>query len=236
MATSPVRQQLITPLLRDPDPYSHLLRPSAWQRWRAAIFDRMAGSIEERVIGQWRARLLAPARGRVLDIGAGTGANLAHYDRERELGLVLLEPDPGMLARAARKARALDLRVELRLGKAEALPFDDGSFDTVVFTHALCTIPDPARALQEAGRVLRRDGQLLLLEHVRARDPKLARRQDRFAPVQRLLSCGCHPNRDTRATVESAGFAFDHVEEWVETRLPNSIIRPHLLGMAHKGN
>ncbi len=236
MATSSATQQPLAAQHRDSDSYSHFPRPNPWQRWRAALFDRMASSIEQQVVGRWRARLLAQARGRVLDIGAGTGVNLEHYQKRRDLDLVLLEPDPGMLARAARRAHALDLQLVLRLGGAEQLPFDDGRFDTVVFTHALCTIPDPVRALEEARRVLGADGRLLLLEHVRARDPKLARRQDRLAPVQRLLSCGCNPNRDTRATVEAAGFAFDLVEEWVEPRLPNSIVRPYLLGMAHKGN
>ncbi len=236
MANAPATEQPALPQQLIISPYSDLLRPGPFQRFRAALFDRMTRSIEQQIVGLWRQRLLASARGRVLDIGAGTGANLPRYSRDGNLDLVLLEPDPGMLARAASKARSLDLKPELRLGMAETLPFADGSFDTVVFTHALCTIPDPARALREAGRVLRQDGQLLLLEHVRARDPRLARRQDWLAPVQHLLACGCHPNRDTRATVEASGFAFDLIEEWVETRLPNPVVRPHLLGRAHRSN
>jgi ubiquinone/menaquinone biosynthesis C-methylase UbiE len=235
MATASATEQLIVsryPILAT---YSDLPRPRAYQRWQAALFDRMAKSIEQQVIGSSRARLLASARGRVLDTAAGTGANLSHYPKGRDLDLVLLEPHSGMLARAARKARALDRAIELRRGRAEVLPFANGSFDTVVFTYALCTVPDPARALQEAGRVLRPDGRLLLLEHVRAQDPRLARRQDQLAPVQRLLSCGCNPNRDTRTTVEAACFAFDLIEEWVEPRFSNSIVRPHLLGVARKG-
>lgn len=114
-----------------------------------------------------RRRLLAAVRGRVLDVGAGTGANLPRYPRDAA-EVVLLDPSPGMLERARRRATEIGALTQNREGRAEALPFADESFDTVVFTLSLCTIPDPDAALRQARRVLRPDGRLLVLEHVRA--------------------------------------------------------------------
>jgi ubiquinone/menaquinone biosynthesis C-methylase UbiE len=213
-------------------PARRVPRPGPVGRALAAGYDLLTAGLERQLLGAHRGRLLAAARGRVLDVGAGTGANLPHYPRERVSELVLLDPSPGMLERARRKAQALGLDVRLLQQPAAALPFEDGRFDTVVFTCALCTIPDPAGAVREARRVLRPDGRLLVLEHVRAQDPGLAAWQDRLTPVWKILNGGCHPNRATRATIEAAGFAFESVAEFVERRMPVPILRPHLLGAA----
>jgi ubiquinone/menaquinone biosynthesis C-methylase UbiE len=195
-------------------------RPGAVSRMIAAVYDLATAGMEQQVFGAHRRRLLEAARGRILDVGAGTGANLPHYPWSHVSELVLLDPSPGMLARARRKATALGVAVQLRRGRAEQLPFEDESFDTIVFTLALCTIPDPGGALREARRVLRPNGRLLVLEHVRARDPGLASWQDRLTPLWKTIAGGCHPNRDTRATIEAAGFEFESVEEFLEKRLP----------------
>lgn len=198
----------------------------------AAMYDRVSAGMERQVFGAHRRRLLEAARGGVLDVGAGTGANLPHYPWDHISKLVLLDPSPGMLDRARRKATELGLEVQIMEGQAEQLPFEDESFDTVVFTLSLCTIPDPARALREARRVLHPNGRLLVLEHVRARDPGLAVWQDRVTPLWKVIGGGCHLNRDTRATIEAAGFEFESVEEFMEKRLQVPIVQPELIGTA----
>lgn len=209
-------------------------RPSLGERIGAAFFDRMTRSREQRWFGIRRRRLLESARGSVLDVGAGTGANLPHYPWGRVDRLVLLDVGRGMLARAGRKAVAAERQVELRQASAEHLPFPDASFDTVVFTHSLCTVPDPARALREAHRVLRPGGTLLALEHVRAPDPDLAGWQDRLTPLWKMVVGGCHLNRDTRHAIEAAGFSLEKVEEGPEPEMHPALLRPQLLAVARR--
>ena len=133
-----------------------------------------------------------------------------------------------MLAQARRRAEATSVPVELREANAERLPFGDESFDTVVFNLSLCTIPDPRRALGEARRVLKPDGRLLVLEHVKAREPGLARWQERINPIWKITGSGCHLNRDTKRSIEAAGFVFEAVEEGLEMRIPIPVVRPQL--------
>lgn len=210
-------------------------QPGLAERVSAAIYDHVNGRMETRVFGQRRRKLLEAARGRVLDVGAGTGVNLPHYRWDQVSQLVLLDVGRGRLARAGRKAADLGIEVELRLASAEQLPFEDESFDVVVFTHSLCTIPDPVQALREAYRVLKPGAALHVLEHVRAAEPGLARWQRRVSPIWKVVSSGCHLDRDTRSTIEAAGFAFDSVDEWLEAQITLPLVRPHLLAVAHRG-
>ena len=129
----------------------------------------------------------------MLEIGAGTGANLPYYDGSIE-SLVVTEPEPPMLRRLQRTAREQAPHAQVLRAPAEDLPFEDDSFDTVVSTLVLCGVDDQPRALREARRVLRPGGQLLFLEHVRADDPDLARFQDRMNWLNRLV-VGCDCNR-----------------------------------------
>ena len=133
-----------------------------------------------------REGLLAGASGRVLEIGAGTGANLPLYGGALEV-LVMTEPEAAMLRRLQRKASEQAARAEVVQAPAEALPFDDEWFDTVVSTLVLCGVDDQSQALREAHRVLRPGGRLLFLEHVRSDDPGLARFQDRMNWLNRLV-------------------------------------------------
>jgi SAM-dependent methyltransferase len=197
------------------------------------MYDSMASGMEKNVFAQLRSRLVEAARGRVLDVGAGTGANLPHYRSHQITELVLLDPDPGMLDRALRKAANLGMKVAIRIGSAEKLPFADGAFDSVIFTLSLCTIPDPARALREARRVLAADGKLLVLEHVRARDIGMARWQSRLNPIWGVIASGCHLDRDTLSQFEAAGFVVESADLALETALPYPL-RPRLLAVARK--
>jgi ubiquinone/menaquinone biosynthesis C-methylase UbiE len=197
----------------------------------AARFDQFTARREEQGFGALRKRLLQPAHGNVLDVGAGTAANLPHYPAAVE-HVALLDPHPGMLARAAARSASSHMNATVHLGSAERLPFVDASFDTVVFTKTLCTVEDVATALKEAARVLRPNGRLLVLEHVRSRDPRLASWQDRLAPLQAFFSSGCHPNRDTLSAIRDAGFDFEWLEQFDEPRMPLPIVRPLIMGSA----
>ncbi|MBI4312335.1 MAG: class I SAM-dependent methyltransferase [Chloroflexi bacterium] len=157
-----------------------------------------------------RQRLLAHAHGRMLELGAGTGANFPYYPGG-VAQVVATEPDRHMRARAVKKALAAARPLLVQDADAQRLPFPDAAFDTVVGTLVFCTIPDPARALQEAQRVLKPGGQLLLLEHVRGPDPVRGAIQDALTPLWKRLAGGCHPNRDTLAAVKKAGFSVDTV-------------------------
>jgi len=182
---------------------------SVWERVFAAGYDRFMATAERADLGARRAALLAEARGRVLELGAGTGVNLPYYGPD-VAEVVLLEPSEPMARRLQRKlgARETDVRASetdlaarvparVVLAPAEALPFPDASFDTVVATLVLCTVTDPERVLAEVERVLTPDGRLLFLEHVRATDERLARWQTRLNPIQKRFACGCHLDRPT---------------------------------------
>jgi len=175
----------------------------------AAAYDPMTRSLERAVLGERRARLLADVAGQVLDVGAGTGANLPYLRQASRV--VAAEPDAAMRRRlAARAARAV-VPVEVSSDPAEELRYRDATFDAVVFTQVLCSVTSPDRALAEARRVLRPSGRLIMLEHVRGTGT-LARWQDRLTPVWSRLVPGCHLGRDTAAAVERAGFAFERAE------------------------
>ncbi len=199
----------------------------------AALYDRMLSGTERAGLREMRAALLAGARGRTLELGAGTGLNLAHYTGA-VTELVLTEPDPHM---ARRLRRRLDEeppapdRVEVVETPAEQLPFEDQSFDTVVSTLVLCSVESPDGTTTEIARVLKPDGRLLYLEHVRSGDPALARWQDRLERPWGWLGAGCHPNRDTVAQLEAAGL---EPESLVQDRLPKAppIVRPMVRGAA----
>lgn len=188
----------------------------------AALYDRMNAVAERSWLGERRAGLLADARGVVLEIGGGTGANLPHY-RGVE-GVVIAEPDPFMRRRLTPKLEHARVPVQVSDADAQRLPFADDSFDTVVSTLVLCTVPDPHAALREIRRVLRPEGRLLLLEHVRG-EGSSARWQDRIEPLWKHLAAGCHPNRDTVANVKAAGFETESLECF-EPPVPLSSLAP----------
>jgi len=177
----------------------------AGHRWFAATYDFLVRGAERRRIGKLRRNLLANVRGDVLEIGAGTGANFEHYPSDARV--IATEPDPHMLKRAQGKLRP---NIDARLAPAEELPFADASFDTVVSTLVLCTVRDPARALNEARRVLRPGGSLIFLEHVRG-EGALARFQKLIQPVYGWFAAGCHLSRDTERAITDAGFRFETI-------------------------
>jgi ubiquinone/menaquinone biosynthesis C-methylase UbiE len=198
-------------------------------RWGARIYDPFLALGERRGMRSRRRALLARAEGRVLELGAGTGLNVPYYgDSVREL--VLSEPEPAMravlerrVARSARSARVLS-------APAEALPFADDTFDTVVSTMVLCTVQDVAAAISETRRVLRPGGRLLFVEHVRAASPRLARWQDRLARPWAAFAHGCRCNLPTEALL-ARELRLQSVEQARWRGMP-ALVRPLIVGEA----
>jgi ubiquinone/menaquinone biosynthesis C-methylase UbiE len=203
---------------------------ATWGRLFAAMYDRGLKGTEDAGLREMRRETLAAARGRTIDLGAGTGANLALYP-DAVTELVLAEPDPHMVNQLRPKLAQSARAAELVEAPAERLPFEDSSFDTAVFTLVLCTVPDPEAALAEAARVLKPGGKLLFVEHVRASHPGLARWQDRLETPWRFLADGCHCNRDTVANIEASPFTLERAELGKLPKAP-PLVRPLVRGSA----
>ncbi len=167
------------------------------------LYDALCGVWERLGFGEWRRWLAEGARGLALEVGCGTGRNLPLYGPSARV--VGLEPAWAPIRRARRRAA----QVPLVVGIAEALPFRDGVFDTVVSGLVFCSVPDVGRGFAEVRRVLRAGGTLRMIEHVRSDRRWKARLQDRIQPAWTRLTGGCHPNRDTERGVEAAGFRLD---------------------------
>jgi ubiquinone/menaquinone biosynthesis C-methylase UbiE len=166
------------------------------------LYDLGLALLERGGLGRWRAWLAGGVRGRVLDLGTGTGRNLPLLPRDA--AAVAVDPHRTNLARARRRAP----RVPLVLARAEALPFRDGAFQTVVSGLVLCSVEDVPLALAEVRRVLAPSGTLRALEHVRG-DGTLGALQDRVQPTWTTVTGGCHPNRETERALRDAGFEID---------------------------
>ena len=195
----------------------------------ALTYDRMSAGSEDAGLREVRRRLLADARGLVLEIGGGTGANLQLYGPGVET-LTVTEPDQPMLRRLDRKVREQSPLTKVLRARAEELPFADDSFDTVVSTLVLCGVDDQAQSLREIRRVLRPGGRFMFIEHVRSDEPKVARFQDRMNRVNRfVVRCDC--NRATLDTIEAEGFEVTMLER---TELPKAprFTRPLIVGVA----
>lgn len=179
--------------------------------WWAPAYDRVTGSLERGVLAGWRERLLGDLGGVVLDVGAGTGANLPHLHGAMQV--IAVEPDRVMRRQLTAKVPLAACPVKIVDGVAESLPCADASVDAVLFTSVLCTVKDVGRALSEVARVLRPGGSVVVLEHVRG-SGRLARWQDRVTPVWMLLNGGCHPNRDIETALAGAGFTITGAERF----------------------
>ncbi len=177
------------------------------------LYDAYTALLERGGFRHWRAWLAKGARGRTLDLGAGTGRNLPLYPPG--VRTFAVDPHRDALLRARERAPG----VPLVIARAEALPFRDATFDTVVSGLVLCSVADPARSLAEARRVLRPGGVLRVLEHVRAAGVA-GRVQDLIQPLWTAISGGCHPNRETERAIEGAGFLVES-----ETRRARGTLR-----------
>ena len=161
--------------------------------------------MRQRQLRRYRSDLVPMARGRVLEVGIGSGLNLPYYGANVE-SVTGIDPTPRLLAMAERLAPSVPVRVQLLCGSATDLPVRSASIDTIVMTWTLCSIGDPARALLEMRRVLRPGGALLFVEHGLAPDAGVARWQRTLTPIWQRLAGGCHLDRNVDALLRAAGF------------------------------
>lgn len=175
-----------------------------------------------------RARWVPRAHGDVLELGVGSGLNLAFYDPARVTRVTGIDPSAALLVRAADRASTAAVPVELVRAGGEVLPFDAGRFDTALVTYALCSVDDPARVLAEVRRVLRPGGELIFVEHGRAPDPGPARVQRWLTPAWSRVGGGCRLDRDIAGLLRAAAFISDDLEVGYSTG-------PRWLSYAYQG-
>lgn len=171
----------------------------------ASLYDTIMRPLEKRWIAHIRKKIVSGLEGKILEIGAGTGANFPFYSLEKVSSLDTIEPNPYMLELAKQKAIDAGISVHLHQGMAESLPFKDGEFDTVVATLVLCSVEDPHKVFQEIRRVCKNGGRIVLFEHVRTESATLAALQDVLTPAWKRLCDGCHLNRDTGRYMRESG-------------------------------
>lgn len=200
----------------------------------AFFYDRFMAKTEQACLGEWRRALLRQARGKVLELGAGTGANLCCYS-DQVSRLVLSEPDKYMRRILKQKVDKRQLpHARVVSGSAEHIEAADETFDTVVTTLVCCSVGSLPDCLHEILRVLKPGGRLIFLEHVAAAQGSARRRwQNAINPLWKTLMGNCHLNRETEAAITAAGFEIHHIErESMRKALP--IVRPTIRGLAEK--
>jgi ubiquinone/menaquinone biosynthesis C-methylase UbiE len=165
--------------------------------------------MRQHLLAPYRRRVVAAAQGEVIEIGVGSGPNLPLYAPGQVTSVRAIDPSPALLKMARQRQAEARVPVALLEGLAEALSFEDRRFDSAVVTWALCTIPDPARALGELRRVLKPGGVLCFVEHGRAPEPAVERWQGRLTPLWRRCAGGCHLDRPIERLIRDAGFEFD---------------------------
>jgi len=175
-----------------------------------------------------RERLVAGTRGRVLELGVGSGLNLPFYPRELDI-LLGLDPSRELLQMAKRHSSWVHFPIELSEGRAEDIPLDDGAVDHVVMSWTLCSVADPPRVLSEVRRVLRPGGSLVFVEHGRAPEPRVSRWQDRLTPAWRRVAGGCHLNRPIARLIEDSGLRL------IDLEMGYLVAGPRLLTFHYRG-
>lgn len=216
----------------------------------AALYERLVFSpllsLVDKALSRVRGDLLRQARGRVLELGIGSGLSLSYYGSE-VTELVGLEPSATLLAQCQQRLEKCRQRpaksgrshaappTTLVQASAESLPWPDDHFDTVVAFLVFCTIADPAQAIREVRRVLRPGGQLLFFEHVAAQEPGLARWQRRVNPLWQHMACGCQLTRDTRRLFLEAGFPMEPVPVRRHPDIPLPLLSPTISGAVTHG-
>ncbi len=197
--------------------------------YRQIIFPRLLDwSMSASEFSEHRRQLLKLAVGEILEIGFGTGLNLAHYPPSVQK-LTVLDANPGMNALAQKRISDSDIEVKSLVANGEHLPLPDQSFDTVVSTWTLCSIANIKAALSEIYRVLKPSGKLLFIEHGLSDDPKIQLWQNRLTPLQKTIADGCHLNRNIRELLETN---FEQIE-LKQFALANT---PAILGSTYQGS
>jgi ubiquinone/menaquinone biosynthesis C-methylase UbiE len=186
------------------------------------VFPRLCEwALDNRVVAEQRAKLLERAQGEILEIGIGTGLNLPYYP-EQVRKIVAVDPNVGMHRKAEARIAQHGIEVDKRVLGGEALPFEAGSFDYVVSTFTLCSIPQVEQALAEIFRVLKAGGTFLFLEHGLSPDPRVQKWQHRLNGLQRALADNCHLNRDIRQLAGSQPYGSIEVEQFYLDKMPRT--------------
>jgi ubiquinone/menaquinone biosynthesis C-methylase UbiE len=200
----------------------------------ARLYERMAPKFEAKGSAAHREELLAGLAGHVVEIGAGTGLNFRHYP-STVTGVVAIEPEPYLRARAAEAATSAPVAVTVVDGLANHLPLDDASCDGGVASLVLCSVADQGTALAELRRVIRPGGELRFYEHVRSTSLGLARLQRAVDVVWPHLIGGCHTSRDTVTAIEAAGFTIERSQRFTfRPAITNAPVAPHVIGCARR--
>lgn len=168
----------------------------------SAVYDLVEAPVEIFLYGKWREEALSNIKGRVLEVGVGTGRNLEYYPTGAQVAGI--DNSKGMLDKARKKAKGVQ-NITLYLMDAERMDFPDNTFDYVVTTFVLCSIPDPVKALKEMRRVLKPSGELVAIEHMRSKSPLIARIEDLINPIMFFL-IGDELTRNTVENIKKAGF------------------------------
>lgn len=200
----------------------------------AKMYDKIMRDAESKCLQDWRAALLSNASGAVLEVGPGTGSNLNYYPQSIAK-LVLLEPSVDMCYRLRLKLSAHSpYPIELLEGNAEAIPFPDASFNTIVCTLVLCSVSNITKALAEFHRVLVPTGKLIFIEHVAAtQHPARLKWQHRLEPIWKIIALGCHLTRSTEEALIQSGFVIEEIARQSIRGVP-AIVRPSIRGVAVK--
>lgn len=175
-------------------------------------------ALSDPVYSQYRQEVLSKVSGEILEIGFGTGLNLPHYPANIEK-LITVDPNPGMNRIARKRIEASHITVDNKVLSGENLPFADNSFDSVVSTWTLCSIPKVEQAIQEIYRVLKPAGKFFFIEHGLSKEPDVQVWQNRLTPIQKVIADGCHLNRNIRQIVEKQ-FKNLKLEEFYATNTP----------------
>ncbi len=181
----------------------------------------MDSLLDQDQLAIFRSRLLEEVSGEVLEIGFGTGLNLVHYPKN-VTRLVAVDCNPGMSALAHERLSDVLFPVEHHLAEAHKLPWEDGTFDTVVSTWTLCSVQDIDSVLREIRRVLKVGGKLYFLEHGQSRDKKIEKWQMRLNPINHFLGAGCELNRDIKAHLKASGLSIDECQEFYVEKIPKT--------------
>ena len=190
---------------------------SWWSEWALPRLCHKA--LSSRDFMELRRSVVGRAAGRVLELGSGTGLNLGLYPPAVD-SVDGVDPNPGMHEMARRRLGRSARPVELHEARGEALPFDDGRFDTVVSTWTLCSVGEPRRVFDEVHRVLRPGGRLLLIEHGLSHEPGVARWQHRLTPLQKRVADGCHLDRDIAALLTASRLEVTEEERFYADKSP----------------
>ena len=164
-------------------------------------------------INYQRQKVVPLAKGKVLDIGIGSGLNIPFYNLDKIDKVIGIDPSHELIDLAKELANDSKASIELVIGSAESIPYPDNFFDTVLVTYTMCTIPNVAIANKEMWRVLKDDGRLIFCEHGLAPDKKISKWQNRIDPFWGKIAGGCHLNRDIQKLITDAGFSFESLDK-----------------------